>query len=723
MTLRARLTVAFLAVVLGPVLVGAAFVGGTVTAVDRSRAVDRLAAAASALDQNLAALCDRLGAAAQLAAVDSAGGARPDGAAAVLEQGMASTVRLDNTTTGTLYTRGPALPGPWADCQHRPPAGGTDQYVAVAARVTMLDGARTPIGYAYAAQAVDATLLRQLAAGAGASVTVLGPDGTVLSTERADRARHVVSTATALAAGEVGRTADRRYVRVVDPDGAQPLRVLVSVAGPDLRGLYLVLVLVVLLVAALAVVLAAGLARTATRPLAELARATHRVARGDLAARVPVRSRDEVGRLAETFNRMAREMQTYVGALTASRDQLRSNLGLLGETLSSTHDLDRMLQVILHTAMAATGAQAGVMLLVDEAGQELVGQCGEGLGPRGVPDPAVRLPLGHGLLGTVAATGEARRGRVGRNLAMFVAAEPTCRTYMAVPFAAPDAGTPDGEPPVRGVLALYDRLGRDEFDDADLDNLCAFAAQAAVAVRNVRVHEEARRLSHTDSLTGLFNHRTLTESLRREVERASRFGHQLCVLALDLDMFKDVNDSYGHAAGDAVLVEFARRLRGEIREVDLAFRQGGEEFVILLPETDAIGGITLAQRLGDAVRQPPMSVAARRTPSPGPMPAQPAGPGQPPTPGPRAAATRPLRVPVTVSIGIAVYPEHGATGQAVLGAADDALYAAKAAGRDTYRLAAPGTSTITESGGTPALAVPAGGAPGGPQAARQPRGR
>src|SRR5690606_11995124 len=109
------------------------------------------------------------------------------------------------------------------------------------------------------------------------------------------------------------------------------------------------------------------------------------------------------------------------------------------------------------------------------------------------------------------------------------------------------AGRADPEvPAASGVLALYDRLGHDEFDDADLVTLGTFARQAAVAVNNVRVHQEAQRLSVTDPLTGLLNYRSLTESLRREVERASRFAHTLGVLALDLDRFKTVNDSYGH---------------------------------------------------------------------------------------------------------------------------------------------------------------------------------
>src|SRR5207249_3311758 len=132
----------------------------------------------------------------------------------------------------------------------------------------------------------------------------------------------------------------------------------------------------------------------------------------------------------------------------------------------------------------------------------------------------------------------------------LAAHEPRCRTYVAVPFAAPDASLalpdPDAAPAARGVLAVYDRHGFDEFDDSDLTTLRTFAGQVAVALDNVRVHEEAQRLSLTDPLTGLSNYRYLRESLRREVERANRFGRTLAVLVLDLDRFKEINDTYGH---------------------------------------------------------------------------------------------------------------------------------------------------------------------------------
>jgi two-component system cell cycle response regulator len=708
-TLRARLTAAFLAVVLGPVVLGALFVGGTTATVNRSRALDRLDLATTALRGAVDALCQRLAAAAQTAAVTTAAGQDGRAAQRVIEEGLADALFLSNATGTALITApvdGP--PRPWADCAATSAAA--RRVDAVAATVAMRDASGQIIGYASAALRVDARLLGRLAAAAGASVTLLDQTSP-LSTERADRAAQIAGTAATLAGSNVGHTAGGRYVRRLAVTAGQPLPLAVSVAYPAQNGLRLVLILVVLLAGMVTVVAAWWLARSTTRPLVELAAAVARVAGGDLSTRVPVRTRDEVGRLAATFNRMTRETQAYVEALTASRDQLRGHLGLLGDTLSSTHDLQRMLQVILRTALSATSAQAGVVLLVDPADGVLVGQCGQGLAERGAGEWPLRLPLGVGLLGTVAQTGESRRGR---ELPPLAPGEPSGETYIAVPFATRRPPAADrAEHAVRGVLALYDRLGNDEFDDADQVTLRTFAAQAAVAVENVRIHEEAQRLSYTDPLTGLYNYRMLRESLRREVERASRFGHRLCLLVLDLDRFKEVNDSYGHAAGDAVLAEFARRLRAEVRGVDLAFRQGGEEFVLMLPETDALGGIALAERLGTAMRGTAMTVTARRIPEEyrrhSPVGRQPDGPA------------RSLHIPVTVSIGIAVFPDHGATGAAVLDAADDALYVAKADGRDTYRVA--GDATLVPA--TPSTAAPE--TPpsldGGPHAPRQSRGR
>jgi two-component system cell cycle response regulator len=666
-TLRGRLTTAFLAVVLGPVLLGSLFVGMTVTSVSGDRTVERLDYAATTVRTAIGAICRQLQATADAVSVLPEA-ARRAAADRMIGRGLASAISLGGTENPQ-----------WRECTE-PGDGGV---AAIAARS---DGV-------IAAQTLDAAFVDRLARSSGADVTLLAHDGDGAATIHSTRRQRSSTT------GE-------RYLAVAP---GQPLPLVVSVPASQMAGLYGLLVTGALLVAGGAVLVARWLARSTTRPLADLAQAADRVASGELDTRVPIVRGDELGRLAGSFNRMTRELQAYVQALTAGRDQLRGHLAILGDTLSSTHDLHRILQVILRTALSATGARAGIVLLIDPVDGRLAARCAEGLSGRwDVPEAdleSLRLPLGEGVLGGVAASGEARRGVAGA-----VIDEPPCRTYVAVPICAPaSADDPEslGAPTTLGVLALYDRLGSDEFDDTDLSTLRTFAGQAGVAVHNVRVHEEAQRLSLTDPLTGLWNYRYLRDAMRREVERASRFGRMLTVLVLDLDHFKEVNDTYGHAAGDAVLSEFARRLRVGLREVDLAFRQGGEEFVVLLPETDTYGGTIVAERLGTAIRDVPVLIDARRHDTSG----------------------RPVdRIPITVSIGIAVFPLHGGTAQQVLAAADDALYAAKNAGRDTYRVAETVSAAVPD-GLDEVAAVPDGhfdqaaAVPGGPQPPRLGRGR
>ncbi|WP_248293695.1 diguanylate cyclase [Actinoplanes sp. TBRC 11911] len=573
--------------------------------VTRDRVTERLDHAATTVRTGVGAICRQLQAVADAIAVVP-GSDRQAVADQMRARGLASDIRIGPTDAG------------WQDCAH-PGTGAAD---AIAATATSGNLTVT------AARQVDADFLGRLTAASGARIT------------------------------RTGRPTPES--RELSAGPGQPLRLTLTVRKGDPAFLYAVLPALVLGAALASVAVARWLARTTTRPLGDLAWAADRVAGGELDTRVPIQRPDELGRVAATFNRMTRELQAYVQALTASRDQLRGHLAILGETLSSTHDVHRILPVILRTAQAATGARAGVVLLIDPAGDRLVARCGVGLtGDWDVPDDELTeksVVIGEGVLGTVAATGEPRRGqgRVGD-------AEPPCRTYLAVPINAPitadEPGEPNAGPVPLGVLALYDRVGGDAFDDGDLHTLRTFAGQAGVAVHNVRVHEEAQRLSLTDPLTGLWNYRYLRESLRREVERAGRFGRMLAVLVLDLDHFKDVNDTYGHVAGDAVLAEFARRIRLGLREVDFAFRHGGEEFVVLLPETDAYGGAIVAERLGAAIRDRPVSIEG-------------------------------AQIPISVSIGVAVFPEHGDTAQRVLRAADEALYAAKKAGRDTFRPAA-----------------------------------
>jgi two-component system cell cycle response regulator len=205
---------------------------------------------------------------------------------------------------------------------------------------------------------------------------------------------------------------------------------------------------------------------------------------------------------------------------------------------------------------------------------------------------------------------------------------------------------------VIGVVALYDHTDGRPFDTADEDSLGTLAGQASIAIDNVHLHHEAQRLSTTDPLTGLWNFRYLSQSLAREIERSTRFDRPLAVLMLDLDHFKRVNDEHGHARGDSVLRELARRVQEQIREVDTFARYGGEEFVVVLPETTVEGAAQLAERICVAVRREPFCQEGE-------------------TP-----------LDITLSIGGAAFPVHGSTPATLMRSADKALYVAKGEGRD-----------------------------------------
>ncbi len=161
-----------------------------------------------------------------------------------------------------------------------------------------------------------------------------------------------------------------------------------------------------------------------------------------------------------------------------------------------------------------------------------------------------------------------------------------------------------------------------------------------------RHYAQMHQMAHTDALTSLTNRRAMQIKLDSELDRARRYNRPLAVLLADLDHFKRVNDTYGHSVGDQVLREAAARLLQHLRESDSLARWGGEEFLILAPETDLQQAHHLAQRLLEAIRETPMS-----------------------------------GVHVTLSLGVACY-RHGDTVAALLSRADEAMYRAKAAGRN-----------------------------------------
>jgi diguanylate cyclase (GGDEF)-like protein len=205
---------------------------------------------------------------------------------------------------------------------------------------------------------------------------------------------------------------------------------------------------------------------------------------------------------------------------------------------------------------------------------------------------------------------------------------------------------------VQGLLAL----GRTElppFNDLDLETLQTLAFQLTSVLERAILLSDLERLAVTDGLTGLYNYRHFQERYREEVNLCRRYQHPLAVMLIDLDGFKQVNDTYGHLEGDYLLVQVAEMLRNTLRNTELIARYGGDEFVVLMPSTNLQGGVTAANRVLQAARKTQFLDTL----------------GEP-------------RFSITLSIGVAAYPNSTQNPVELLEKADEALETAKRSGRN-----------------------------------------
>lgn len=217
--------------------------------------------------------------------------------------------------------------------------------------------------------------------------------------------------------------------------------------------------------------------------------------------------------------------------------------------------------------------------------------------------------------------------------------QPAVGSFLSVPLVV--------QQELIGVLNLS-HPGNQAFTEDHLRLLTLVAGQAAAILQRILMYEEMARLAITDELTGLFNRRHFMERLGDEVARARRYGQPFSLLFMDLDHFKRINDTCGHAVGDRILAELGKLLRRWARGTDLLSRYGGEEFVAFLPMTDSTQAMNAAERMRQAVEE----------------------------------HSFPRRKRLTVSIGVATYPADGDTPADLLKKADLALYQAKKLGRN-----------------------------------------
>ncbi|MBI4771746.1 MAG: sensor domain-containing diguanylate cyclase, partial [Chloroflexi bacterium] len=271
---------------------------------------------------------------------------------------------------------------------------------------------------------------------------------------------------------------------------------------------------------------------------------------------------------------------------------------------------------------------------------------------RGERAPARRAPAAQTLSGQVIAAGQPVRIE---DTSTFPDLPPThfgspevVRSVLAVPMRRGDI--------VVGVLSAQSYRPRTYTPEHE-QTLSTLANQAGMAIENARLFHEVQRLATTDGLTGLHNFRHLMELGEREFDRARRYARPLVALMMDLDRFKRVNDTYGHAVGNQVLREVALRCALSLREIDILGRYGGEEFAALLPEIDDRGARIVAERLRLAVA--------------GTIIATDGGP-----------------IRITISVGVCVASPDLPDLAALLDGADAAMYQAKQAGRNRVALKA-----------------------------------
>lgn len=330
-----------------------------------------------------------------------------------------------------------------------------------------------------------------------------------------------------------------------------------------------------------------------------------------------------------------------------------STLYEVAATLSSSLELDKVVQSIVDMAITLTSADACSLMLVDHERRDLYIKASRGVPPEVAR--AVRLPIGEGVAGWVVREGQPLAIRDVRTDPRFRATPGRgefIRSLLSVPLRLGDE--------VIGAINVDTKQFRD-FTTDEIKILYILANRAAMAIENARLYETTQALAITDGLTGLYNSRYLHQRLREEVERAARFGHPVAYVMMDLDNLKVYNDSFGHPAGDQVIRRIAEVIKQNVRSVDAASKYGGDEFALVLTETDKAGAVAVAERIRASIE------------------------GQL-FPGDRH---RPL-VRVTVSQGVAAFPEDTTTPEKLVELADQALYRAKEGGRN--RVVAAGGS-------------------------------
>jgi len=340
----------------------------------------------------------------------------------------------------------------------------------------------------------------------------------------------------------------------------------------------------------------------------------------------------------------------------------------LGKALTSSLQLDQVLRTIMEKIDEFLRPDNWSLLLLDEAKQELYFELAVGKASQALKD--VRVKVGQGIAGWVAQHGEVVIvpdtskdtrffGKVDEKTKMET------RSIVAVPVNFRDT--------CLGVIELINCVGPEGFDPRDLKLLEALSDFAAIALENARHVKRIHELTIKDDCTSLYNARHMGFILDTEIYRSQRYNYEFSIVFIDLDHFKQVNDTHGHLVGSRLLAEMGDALKTNCRLIDFAFRYGGDEFVILLPQTSKDNAINVARRLHKLIRETVW------------------------------LAQEGLNISITPSVGLAAYPVDSKTKEGLLHLADEAMYLVKNTNRDSVAAAnmgiLPASTATSEAAG------------------------
>jgi diguanylate cyclase (GGDEF)-like protein len=330
----------------------------------------------------------------------------------------------------------------------------------------------------------------------------------------------------------------------------------------------------------------------------------------------------------------------------------------VGKSLASTLDLQKILQAIMEKISDFFQPDTWSLLMVDEETGELYFEIAIGNGAEKLKD--VRLRRGEGIAGWVVENGEPALVEDVKRDPRFVpkvdeVTHSDTRSVACVPIK--------GRERVLGVIELVNCLGKGSFRKDDIPILKNLADYAAIALENARYVQRIHELTITDDCTALYNARHLNFVLDAEIYRSNRYDYEFSVIFIDLDHFKGVNDTYGHLVGSKLLWMIGDVIKGNLRMIDYAFRYGGDEFVILLPQTSKANALLVVRRVKDLLTSKVFF------------------------------AEEGLNIRVTASFGVASFPTDGRTRKEILRMADEAMYMVKNTTRNSIGVAGEGVPT------------------------------